>query len=75
MYIFNTVRLMKNRLTGESYVNPAKSFSKISQTEQVPPDTLNPPQSQPMELTTLSITGEVVGVQKCSLTFCCMQSL
>ena len=72
-YIFKNLRLKKNRLTGDSYVNPAKGFSKISQTEQFPPDTLNPPQSLPIELTTLSVNGEVVGVQKCSLNFCCLK--
>eukprot|EP00794_Sanderia_malayensis_P002190 gene2190-2493_t len=72
-YMFKNLRVKKNKLTGEIYVNPAKAFSKISRAEEFPPDTLKPPQSLPSELTTLSVNGEIVGVQKCSLNFCCLK--
>eukprot|EP00794_Sanderia_malayensis_P004004 gene4004-4553_t len=71
--MFKNLRVKKNKLTGETFVNPAKAFSKISQAEEFPPDTLKPPQSLPSELRTLSVNGEIVGVQKCSLSFCCLK--
>eukprot|EP00794_Sanderia_malayensis_P017179 gene17179-18908_t len=39
--------------------------------EEFPADTLTPPQTIPTELITSTITGEVIGVNKAVLNFCC----
>ena len=70
---FKNIRLKKNKLTGELYVNPAKGCSVISDAEDFPPASLQPPQATPEELVTSTVTGEVIGIQKCSVSFCCFK--
>eukprot|EP00794_Sanderia_malayensis_P008351 gene8351-9253_t len=72
-YVFKNLRLKKNKHSGESYVNPAKDNSKISLTDDFPSDSLKPPQSVPLELVISKVTGEVGGVIKASLNFCCFR--
>ena len=72
-YMFKSLRLKKNRLTGDLYVNPAKDISAISTTEEFPPNSLTPPQSIPVELVTSIISGEIIGINNSSLNFCCFK--
>eukprot|EP00794_Sanderia_malayensis_P001490 gene1490-1649_t len=72
-YQFKNLRLKKNKVTNETYVNPAKGISVISETEGFPVDALNPPQQIPDELIRASFTGEIAGVQKCVLNLLCLK--
>ena len=72
-YLFKNFRTKRKKLTGEIYVNPAKGNSTFLPADEFPPETLHPLQSVPAELMTTSFTGEIVGVQKCSLNICCFK--
>ena len=72
-YFFRNLRLKKNKLSGDLYVNPAKDNSKICPSDAFPSDSLKPPQSIPLELVISTITGEVIAVNKSSLNFCCFR--
>ena len=53
--MFKSLRLKKNRLKGDLYVNTAKYISAISVAKEFPPNRLTPPQSIPAELVTSTI--------------------
>ena len=72
-YFLRNLRLKKNKLSGDLFVNPAKDNSKICPSDAFPSDSLKPPQSVPLELVISTITGEVIAVNKSSLNFCCFR--
>ena len=72
-YFFRNLRLKKNKLSGDLFVNPAKDNSKICPSDAFPSDSLKPPQSVPLELVISTITGEVIAVNKSSSNFCCFR--
>ena len=69
-YEFENLRLKKNRYNGELYVNPAKGMGSISKSEPFEQD-LFIPEYDPTELTTCSITGEILGVFDVHVDYCC----
>ena len=48
-YFFTNVRLKKNKLGGDLYVNPENVFTTITPSEDFPQDILHPPESSPYE--------------------------
>lgn len=72
-YDFHNLRLKKNKYTGEFYVNPAKTGSKISTADPFPADQLSIPKSVPPELTSSSLTGEIMGIQKAAISISCIK--
>ena len=72
-YDFHNLRLKKNKYTGEFYVNPAKTGSKISTADPFPADQLSVPKSVPAELTSTTLTGEIIGIQKASISVACIK--
>ena len=72
-YLFKNLRLKKNRVSGDIYVNPAKGCASFLAADPFPEDSLHPPQEIPEELVTTTVMGEVIGVQKCSLSICCFK--
>lgn len=71
-YQFKNLRLKKNKLTGEIYVNPAKGNSSITECEAFE-TILDIPEDIPTELTTATIDGEIVGVTEVKLDHCCIK--
>ena len=71
-YQFNNLRLKKNKFTGELYVNPAKGNSNITECEPFT-TTLDIPEDIPIELTTSTINGEIIGVTGVKLDHCCIK--
>ena len=69
-YEFENHRLKKNRYNGELYVNPAKGMGSISKSGPFVED-LFIPEYDPTELTTCSITGEILGVFDVHVDYCC----
>ena len=68
-YEFENLRLKKNRYNGELYVNPAKAMGSISKSEPFE-EVLFIPEYDPTELTTCSITGEILGVFYVHVDYC-----
>jgi hypothetical protein len=71
-YYFNNLRLKKNKINGELYVNPAKGNSHITEVEPFG-KTLDIPEEIPTELTSFTIEVEIIGVTDVKLEHCCVK--
>ncbi len=72
-YLFKNIRLKKNRISGDIYVNPRKGCATFLSTDEFADDSLRPPKDVPERLLTTYITGEIIRVNKCSLSICCFK--
>lgn len=71
-YFFRNLRLKKNKMNGELYVNPAKGFSSITEAEAFE-KTLDVPEEVPSELTSFTIKLEIIGVTDVKLDHRCVK--
>ena len=71
-YQFKNLRLKKNKVNGELYVNPAKHGSQITPS---PSFTTNPaePKDVPTEFVVSAVSGEVMGVSDIHLHYYCVR--
>ena len=70
-YVFKNLRIRKNPLNGEMFVNPAKSDAKVEITDPFPPEELSAHAIVPEEFISAHATGEINGIEKLALTNCC----
>eukprot|EP00794_Sanderia_malayensis_P002084 gene2084-2362_t len=71
-YVFKNLRVKKNKMRSDMYVNPAKGCCTITPAVEFEED-LQYPQTLPQEMITATVTGEIIGIQKCVLNFCCFK--